>query len=209
MASFDMQNKYNFIAVVVLGGLLASLAIGILLIRPAWSSLREVGREIPEEQVKQQQAELDRDRLKSASEFFAKSGDDVKAVNTAVPTQGQVAQVLVVLERLAQTNGVVLTSFVPQQRPATSSVPGAPAPTTNALEPVEITAQYEGEYESLLSFFYNLERSQRVVDVKSFSTATETNSRRLKGNITFTVYYQGVEGINPTATPTPVPGGAR
>lgn len=203
---FDSRKKYNSIAAIIGGALLASVLIGLLLIRPAWGNLKTLGVEIPTEQAKRDKAKTDVQNLEGAKKFFTDQGEAVETINTVLPVEPSVPDILVILEDLARQNNVFVTSFSPQQIAATGGAAGtgavAPAPgaatapatgTTGNASSVEITANYRGQYSSLISFFYSLERSLRIVDVKTLNVSTTTGTA-VEGNITFRAYYRPVGG---------------
>lgn len=214
MGAFDLKNKYNAIAVIGGSGLIVAILIGAVLIRPAWGKLKTVGAEIPVEQQKRDQAEADSKNLEKAKEFFSKEQAAVEQINTAVPVQPSVPNILVILESLAKQNGVFLTSFAPQQisgqpggsaqAPASGSAPVEAAP--GGVNSIEITAQYRGSYTALINYFYSLERSLRIVDVKTLSVSSSQTGGAIEGNITFRAYYKSVGA---PAAATPAPGGTR
>lgn len=206
---FSLQGKYNSIAAIIGGAILASLLISLLLIRPAWAKLGQLGREIPVENQKRDDLKNQLVGLQKAKDYFAGHQNDVDQVNIAVPVDPQIPQVLVVLADLAKQNQVRLTSFVPQQTAATSSqagtagaaaapgTTGAAAAPTGAAAPqsVEITANFQGSYGSLIGFFYTLEKSLRLVDVKTITvTGGGQSTSTMTGSITFKAYYKSVAG---------------
>ncbi|MEJ7662374.1 MAG: hypothetical protein WKG07_23805 [Hymenobacter sp.] len=67
---FSTRKQYNQIAVIIAGALLASVLIGLLLIRPAWGNLKALGKEIPTEQAKRDKAKTNVQNLEHAKKFF-------------------------------------------------------------------------------------------------------------------------------------------
>lgn len=223
-APFNLKGKYNAIAAIILGTLLASILLIALLITPAWSKLKKLGNEIPAKQSENESVKLDLSSLEKAKDFFQKYGDTVEKVNTAVPLQPEVPSILLILDSLAKQDGVSLTSFAPQQigtaptGGTSSAAPGAAAAApTGGAQSVEITAVYSGRSSDLLRYFYDLERSLRVVDVKSLTISTtrstdDPNNPVIEGNITFRAYYKPAEGQaasagTPAPAVTPAPSG--
>lgn len=200
------RSKYNVIAAIIAGGLLATIILSFFLIRPAWGNLKKLGTEIPAEQVKRDKAQLDAQNLENARKFFNDKKDAVEAVNTAVPAQPAIPSILVVLEDLARQNNVFLTSFAPQQLGAAAGAAGGATGTAGDsagaagdsagaanVNSVEITANYKGQYSSLINFFFSLERSLRLVDVKTLNV-NSSQAGALDGSITFRAYYKTPDG---------------
>lgn len=206
---FNLTGKYNSLAAIILGGLVAVILIGLFLVRPAWSRLSTLGTEIPTEQVKRDQAKLDFENLEKAKKFFSENGRAIEEVNTAVPTQPDVPSILVILESIAKQNNVFLTAFTPQQlgQTAPSTASRDKSGNVSGVDSVEISANFRGQYSSLINFLYSLERSLRIVDVKTISVSSSASV--LDGNISFRAYYKTVEGVTPAATTSPSPGGGK
>ncbi len=216
---FNLSGKYNTMIMVIVGGVLAVLLIALLLIRPAWDRLKQLGQEIPQAQQGRDLKQQDYDHLQQAQKFFKENSQTVEQVGTAVPISPEVPSILVTLETLAKQNGVFLTSFNPQQldtqsQAATGNSSGGAAGKAGSasqsvnpagVDSVEVTANFSGPYPSLLNFLYNLERSLRIVDVKTITVTSTTGG--LEGNITFKAYYVPVEGgpKPTTAAPTGAP----
>jgi hypothetical protein len=213
----NVSSKYNTMIIAITVGVLAVILIGGFLIRPAWSDLQTLGTEIPKEQQARDLKKQDYENLKKAETFFKDNPQTVEQVNTTVPISPEVPSILVMLESLAKQNGVFLTSFSPQQlgapgsQGASSSGDKSSAGTANppGTNSVEVTANFRGPYPSLLNFLYNLERSQRITDVKSITVTSTSGS--LEGNITFKSYYVQVPGGPTVGTPatTSTQGGAK
>ncbi len=215
---FSVTAKYNRLIILIGAVLLLAILISALLIAPAWSKLKQVGSEIPQIEGKQKQAEANVTNLKKAKEFFDNNQQILDQVNTALPVQPEVPEVLVILDALAKSDGVTLTSFSPQQvggttgttpGAATQQAAGSAGSSASGSLPagvntLEVTANYSGTYQSLIRFMYDLERNLRIVDVKSISFAGESGSSApavgtsqssgastvLRGTITFRVYYK-------------------
>ncbi len=215
---FNLSSKYNLMIAVIAGGLLLVLVIGLLLIRPAWSRLKELGREIPAAQQQRDLKKQDYQNLQTGKKFLDDNQKTVEQVNTAVPIQPEIPSILVTLESLAKQNGVFLTSFTPQQAGAGATAgAGAPAGagaaggarTTGTADSVLVTANFQGPYSSLINFLYNLELSLRLVDVKTVTVSSSSGT--LQGSISFQAYYKQVDGgPKPTTSVTGVlapPGG--
>lgn len=211
---FATAGKYNSLAIIIVGGLVGALVIGILLIRPSWQGLQEVNKEVPVEKAKEKQAELDEKALNKAKDFFSKNREDVERVTTAVPIEPNVPAILVILETLSKARNVQLASFSPQLTLGTGSTGGQPGATgavdptnTSGATPLEITANYRGQYNDLISFFYDLENSLRIVDVKGLSVTASRDSG-IEGSIVFRAYYKPSTETK-TPAPSPSPGGAK
>lgn len=238
----SLSSKYNSIAAIIAGALLVTILIVLLLIQPAWGKLKGLGSEIPAAETKRDQVKADVANLEKAKEFFAKQQEEVDRVNTAVPTQSDVPSILALLESLARTNNVFLTSFVPQQSATAAAGGTSPtAPATGATtgqadasgaSTVEISTNFRGNYSSLINFFYALERSLRIIDVKTLTVNSSAGG--LEGTLSFKAYYKPVDGVtkgsgsggsgsgtgtpssggssspgSSTASPLPSPGGKR
>lgn len=223
---FSLTSKYNTIAAIVAGTILASIVISFLLIRPAWSRLGQLGREIPTENQKRDDLKIELDSLQKAKTYFSGHGNDVEQVNIAVPTDPQIPEVLLIIEDLAKQNSVRLTSFVPQNLVATSAQTGSAGGnqtgtvSTGGINPggtqaVEVTANFEGSYASLINFFYTVEKSLRIIDVKNITVAnggqaggqqgSQSNVNVMSGSMTFKAYYKAVTqatGTGTTAAPS-------
>lgn len=216
---FNLSRKYNTIAAIIGGVLLVSILISAFLIRPAWGKLKQLGQEVPVEQQKRDAAETQLNGLEKAKTYLADEKEQVDQVNIAVPIEPQVPQILLILEQLAKDNRVRLTTFTPQVATgavAQSGQAAAPAATTGAAagtassganggQSLEVTANFQGSYASLISFFYTLEKSLRLIDVKSITVSgaqsTDGSSTgNLSGAITFTAYYKTVDGGPQQAT---------
>ncbi|MSU76346.1 hypothetical protein EXS54_02680 [Patescibacteria group bacterium] len=195
-----ISSKYNTIILVGVGGLLAVILVFVFLMRPAWSTLKQLGNEIPKEQQASNLSAADATSLDQAKKFFQDNQQAVETVNTAVPIQPEVPSILVTLESLAKQNGVFLTSFSPQQVgvQGQSGQSGAPGSGTAQLvnppgvDSIEVTANFRGPYNSLMNFLYSLERNLRLVDVKTLTV--NSSGGTLEGNISFKAYYKQVDG---------------
>ncbi|MEX2209899.1 MAG: type 4a pilus biogenesis protein PilO [Patescibacteria group bacterium] len=196
---FNVSSRYNVIAALVAGGLLGVILIVSLLVAPAWNRLQELGREVPVEQQKRDQAEQDLKNLKDAKQFFEEQATDVERVNLALPVRPEVPTILAILESLAVDAGVYLDGFTPQQL-GTAEVAAAGAPTEVApggVDSLEVTANFSGTYPALLNFLYSLERSLRIVDVKVINVSAVEDTGAITGSISFRTYYKTVEGSAP------------
>ncbi|MDP9212005.1 MAG: type 4a pilus biogenesis protein PilO [bacterium] len=199
---FNVSSRYNVIAAIVAGGLLGVILIVSLLVVPAWNRLQELGREVPVEQQKRDQAEQDLENLKDAKQFFEEQATDVERVNLALPVRPEVPTLLAILESLAIDSGVYLDGFTPQQLGAAEAAAQAQAePTADAapggVDSLEVTANFSGTYSSLLNFLYSLERSLRIVDVKVINVSAVEDTGAITGSISFRTYYKTVEGSAP------------
>lgn len=201
---FNLKGSYNSIFGLIVGTIIATVLIGYFLIQPSWKGLQTVNAELPTEQAKEAQVKADQESLNKAKDFFQNQRDDAEKVATAVPTQPNIPAILSILESLSRSNNVFLTSFAPQQVPTGAAGTGAgagaaanrsDAGTPSGVNSVEITANYRGEYASLINFFFALENSLRIVDVKSLNVNSNKQAG-IEGNITFRAYYKSV-----TATP--------
>lgn len=192
----NIPKKYNNMVLTILAGLVAVILIVAFLMRPAWSELQELGTEIPKEEQARDLTVEDIKNLESAKEFFENNAQSVETVNTAVPIEPEVPAILAILEDLAKDSGVFLTSFSPQQFGGQQAASTAAAPGQQAnppgVESIEITANFRGPYNSLINFLYSLERSLRLVDVKTITVTSSGGA--LEGNISFKAYYKTVEG---------------
>jgi Tfp pilus assembly protein PilO len=192
----SLSGKYNTIAAIVGVAFVLSILIAIFLVRPAWTKLQDLGRQIPVEQQKRDLAKQDFDNLESAKKFFDEKTDQVESVNTALPIQPEVPSILLLLEGLAIDSGVQLDGFTPQQLGVEGGVAeqqGQPA----GVDSLEITANFSGRYPQLINFLYSLERSLRLVDVKVINVNALKGSSSdpvITGNISFTAYFKTVEG---------------
>ncbi len=220
---FNLSEKYNQMALIIAGGVVLEIIVVLLLVMPAWRSLQQLGTEIPQAQQQKDQREQDLANLQNAKSFFEENQQSVEEVNTAVPIEPEVPSILVILESLAKQNGVFLTSFSPQQagtqqqaQPTAGAQPSAGQANLQAgpagVDSVEITANFRGPYSSLINFLYSLERSLRLVDVKTLTVSS--TSGVLEGNISFRAYYKKVEGgpqptTGTTPAPAPTAGGTR
>jgi Tfp pilus assembly protein PilO len=206
---FNLSRKYNTIAAIIAGAVIGTVIISFFLIRPAWHSLRQLGHEVPQAQQQRDSAKAELSGLENAQSYFKDNQDTVDEVNIAVPLDPQVPQILLVLEELAKDNKVRLTSFTPQQATAASAQSGqaggaskgaSPTAAVAGSDTIEVAANFEGSYSSLISFFYTLERSLRIIDVKSITVnggSQSTTNQAMTGSITFTAYYKKT---TPTAT---------
>ncbi len=216
------SGKYNTIAAIVIGGLVLMIAIGLLLIAPSWRSLQKTNASLPDKKAKLAQTEADREALKKAQRFFDTHDSDVARVTTAVPAEPNVPAILVILETLSKAHNVQLTSFSPQQvaggstpsggapsggAPSTGSAPGGQSAGVGSPEgasTIDITANYKGQYADLIKFFYDLESSLRIVDVKTLSVSSSA-AEGISGNISFRAYYKPLSA--PAAPASGAPGG--
>ncbi|HEY8109109.1 MAG TPA: type 4a pilus biogenesis protein PilO [Patescibacteria group bacterium] len=192
----NLSGKYNTIAAVVGVALLVSVLVAAFLVRPAWSRLQELGKEIPVEQQKRDLAKQDLENLKAAKSFFDEKSDDVETVNSALPIEPDVPSILLILEGLAVDSGVQLDGFTPQQIGVESGVAQQQNKPTG-VDSLEITANFSGRYPQLITFLYGLERSLRLVDVRVINVNAVKGSSSdpvIAGNISFTAYYRTVEG---------------
>ena len=218
---FNLSRKYNTIAAIIGGALVVAILISMALIRPAWGKLKQLGTEVPVEQQKRDAAESQLTGLEKAKTYLNDEKEQVDQVNIAVPIEPQVPQILLILEQLAKDNRVRLTTFTPQvatgavaqsgqaatpTTPSAGSTGGSPSSTSaTGGQSLEVTANFQGSYGSLINFFYTLERSLRLIDVKSItvSGAQSTDGAstgNLTGAITFTAYYKTVDGGPQAAT---------
>lgn len=209
---FNLAGKYNVLAGIILGGLGLFLALLFLLVLPAQHGLKGINAELPKARAQNVQAKADKEALTKIKDFFNNRDHqgDIDRVSTAVPTQPSVPGILVILESLSKSHGVDLTSFSPQQvastggsPPGSPSIPGAAAgATSGGPNSIDVTANYSGQYSDLISFFYDLERSLRIVDVKTISvTAGKANA--IEGTISFRAYYKPPEDAAATTGGTP------
>lgn len=208
---FNLSKKYNTIAAIIAGGLLATIVISLFLIQPAWNSLKRLGMEVPATQQERDASKAELAGLENAQSYFDNNQDTVEEVNIGVPVDPQVPQILLVLEELAKDNKVRLTSFTPQQQAtsasaqsgqastgaANGSTQGQNTPAVATADQVEVSANFEGSYASLISFFYSLEKSLRIIDVKSITVnGNESASGQVvRGSITFTAYYKKASAV--------------
>lgn len=193
----NLSGKYNTMAAIIGAALLLSVLILMLLVRPAWSKLQELGQEIPVEQQKRDQAKQDLENLESAKSFFDDQTEQVDTINTALPIQPDVPSILLILEGLAVDSGVQLDGFTPQQIADQAGVAQQQQSAPTGVDSLEITANFSGRYPQLITFLYSLERSLRIVDVKAINVnAIEGDSEDsvITGNISFLAYYKTVEG---------------
>lgn len=201
------SQQLNSVGTVIGAGVLAFLLIGYLLVRPAWNKLHTLGQEIPVAKVARDQAKLDTQNLEDAKQFFANNREALTTVNTALPIQADVPTILAQLESLARQNNVFLTSFAPQQvsNNTSASSLGTGGLANQATAPagvsvVEVSAQYSGSYSSLINYFYSLEKSLRLVDVKTLGVTTSQGDT-VQGSLVFRAYYLPVDGgPKPTST---------
>ncbi len=205
--SNENVKKYNVIAFAVILGLVGTIVISALLIAPAWKKLNTLGTEIATVQGTADAAKATKENMENGKKFLQNSRDIVDRVNVAIPTDSKVPAILVMLDDYAKRNGVQLSSFQPAQ--VLGSATGQPGSTPGATDAgqssIEVTADYSGRYSSLINFFYTLENSMRLVDVKGFSissTGNSTNSsttlssgsaESLTGKISFRAYYMPVD----------------
>ncbi len=212
---FSLSSRYNVIAAVTAGSLVAVILIISLLVAPAWNRLQELGQEIPVEQQKRDQAERDLENLKGAKEFFEQQASAVETVNTALPVRAEVPGILVILEGLAIDSGVFLDGFTPQQLGPDAVAAAAGTPEADVapgqVDSLEVTANFSGTYPALLNFLYSLERSLRIVDVKVINVNAVEETGAITGSISFRTYYKTVEGgpdqPAPAASGAPAGGG--
>lgn len=196
----SIPKKYNTIVLTALSGVIAVILIGVFLMSPAWSELQKLGTEIPQEEQARDVSAEDIKNLESAQKFFEDNAQSVETVNVAVPIEPEVPAILAILEDLAKQNGVFLTSFSPQQfgTPGGSTASSATVQGQQqqanppGVESIEITANFRGPYNSLINFLYSLERSLRLVDVKTITVTSSGGA--LEGSISFKAYYKPVEG---------------
>lgn len=192
----SLSGKYNTIAAIIGVALLLGILIILFLVRPAWAKLQDLGKQIPVEQQKRDLAKQDFENLQSAKQFFDDRADDVELVNTSLPIEPEVPSILLILEGLAIDSGVQLDGFTPQQLGVESGV-AEQQDRPAGVDSLEVTANFSGRYPQLISFLYSLERSLRLVDVKSINVNAVKGSSEdpvITGNISFTAYYKTVEG---------------
>lgn len=201
---FSLASKYNTLAALLGGLVLGTILINVILIGPAGKSLKETNQKLPEARAQNAQAVADLKALEGIKNFFNDRGrrEEVARVSTAVPIQAEVPSILALLESLSKAKNVQLTSFSPQQVSPTA----ATAPTPGAANSIEITANYKGEYTNLIAFFFELENSLRIVDVKSLGVQSSRDNA-IEGALTFRAYYKPIPGVADTGTVTPTAGG--
>jgi hypothetical protein len=204
--STDNVKRYNIIAFAIILGLVGTIAISALLIAPAWKKLGKLGTEIATVQGTADAAKATKENMENGKKFLQNSRDIVDRVNVAIPSESKVPAILVMLDDYAKRNGVQLSSFQPAQvlGTATGQSGSTPGASEAGQSSIEVTADYSGRYSSLINFFYTLENSLRLVDVKGFSISsggTTNNAANLSsgsgdtltGKISFRAYYMPVD----------------
>lgn len=174
---------------------------------PEWKKFKRLNKDM--ENLTNLSIEIDallqkRDELVNAANSFSKK--DREAIQRALPVDAQAANFLVSIERIALKNKITLKSIEIAARGILAASPAIPSktgaesvprpagkPTTPAapvINELPIVLTGEGEYEAFKAFLQDLERSQRLVDIKNISLS----ATKILGPYPFTfqinTYYQ-------------------
>lgn len=95
------------------------------------------------------------------------SEESVARLNKVVPANAGEGDLLVAFEKMAKSNGLLLKTI--EIKPVARQDTGLLVVQKDPYDMVSITATLDGSYDSLRSFFGDLEKSLRIIDVSSFT----------------------------------------
>jgi hypothetical protein len=184
--SFNLRGPQTMVRG-VLGALLAAnlIAAGLVLFPPGGSA-EDLEREriTLDSQLRSSRARVDLTRLHaSAVEKGRAEGDDF-------------------LNKYFLTSRTAFSTLLTQLEAAAKPTKMKPRDNAYALEPVEgsdtlsmmsITAAYEGTYQDLMHFVYELDRTPGMLIIESLSAAPQANSDTLTVSMKLNTFVRGAE----------------
>lgn len=181
------------------------VVVGYVYLFPEWQKFQGLKQETKDLQAINQELDVltqNRDTLIEAINRISK--DDLDRIDQSMPQGQQAASLLVYFESLAGKNGLALKSIDLSEKVQSAAAAGSgssqpkpggavvPAPQTSlsSIKDFPLTMHLIGTYDSFKGFLRALEKSSRIIDVKTVVFA----SSGVGGVFNFTVqaktYYQ-------------------
>lgn len=178
--------------------LIGSLALGLFYGKPAWFEFQSLRNDTAELQARS--AELDglkEDRNRLLDILNSVSKADLDKLNQALPKSQQTADLLVLMEALAEKHSMGLSSIVFTPPPA----PGVGQPVLGSgaivieqsnVQEFPLSFAVSGSYENFKEYLKTIEKTLRIIDVQSISFTAPQD--RTQSNISILIkaktYFQ-------------------
>lgn len=131
--------------------------------------------------------------LKNLGKDIENRKDFIEKTRFVLPTDPQVPEALVAIEKLASANSLYITSFVPKEEAKAGAT--ANSQTKKDYKSMEVQFDVSGSYLDFKNFLEDLEKNIRPVAITSINVSGggETSLQKeevLKFNIKANIYYQ-------------------
>jgi len=182
-------------------GLLVSLGILVALVVAqvaVWSFVQQQATLWKGARSQDEQQQGLTTRLHSIQNAYAKEQADLAELITITPIQDETPTLVNELEKLADTNGLAITTHDIHQDPVTAG-----------LTPLTISARLTGAATGLVSYIQTLEHVPQLVTVRQWNLSLPTSltpaAPTHSGPVTYTLDITVVFYLQPALTPSPSP----
>lgn len=178
----------NLLGIYLLGALLAAGVLGYFVIRPLVNSGQASAAQVKAENQKIAALhQLDKD-TQTLRVNYAKVKGQRDAILQLLPVQSEEERLLALLNDLAVSSGVVLSSFSPTE-------PSANAAKLTSVSVYPVSLNVAGSYTQIQQFLNKVENGARFIDVRSTneSGGAVPGAKTIALNVVLNMdaYYQG------------------
>lgn len=199
---------------IILASLTIIAIIVLLFIIPMIDTVSAVGVQLSEAQARIDQINSLSEKIKNLNDKYNQNSEEIKKLMAVLPNEEEMPDLLVQLETLAGTSGLVMesVSFTEAQQKANFVAPQINAEddssvaanttgsqntqTSRATKPSsyktsQVTLRLTGGYEAFKNYLVSVEKNERLMDVISLAlSAPGQQSGNFSYSLSINVYYQ-------------------
>lgn len=169
------------------------LFFALFAIRPTLLTMSDLIKELEEKRQLDTQLSEKIASLSSAQAQYLQLEPRLGVLDEAIPLQPQFYETLVMVEKSASDNNIVIMSMtlqtIPPEAPSTQPL------TLQKKQFLSFSVTVEGSYEEIKDFVNQLQSWRRLFTVENiiFTVREERSQRKLEANMTIYAYYYGID----------------
>jgi len=162
-------------------------------IRPTLLTMSNLIKELDDKKVLDTQLSEKIASLQSSQIQYAQLEQRLPLLDEAIPLQPQFYDAIVLVEKVASDNNLVIQNLSLQTIPADKELDQPLTSQTRQFLPFRVTLS--GDYESIKNFVSQVQSLRRLFTVESivFNAKEEKQQRRLEATLNIYAYYYGVD----------------
>jgi len=162
-------------------------------IRPTLLTMSNLIKELDDKKVLDTQLSEKIASLQSSQIQYAQLEQRLPLLDEAIPLRPQFYEAIVLVEKVASDNNLVIQNLSLQTIPADKELDQPLTSQTRQFLPFRVTLS--GDYESIKNFVSQVQSLRRLFTVESivFNAKEEKQQRRLEATLNIYAYYYGVD----------------
>lgn len=185
--------------------IVAVIFFALFAIRPTLVTMSNLVKEIQDKENLDEKLKQKIAALSSVQSEFLSLQDRIQVLDNAIPSTPKFEEAISIIERIASDQQLTIISLEAKEIPKEVTEPIDFEKAVRLKKVITLTVS--GDYPSIRQFVDQIRNSQREISVDSivFVVQDERGKKRLRTDITMSIYYFGIEakpttpaGANPT-----------